>query len=79
MTKYEAETKKQYLANTGLITAKNKIAHCIDGRWIYSMHWKKESWVEQARIDLKKRQEELYKVHNELLLAQQMLDNIIED
>ena len=76
MTKYEAETKKQYSANAVLVTAKNKIAHYIDSRWIYSMHWKKESWVEQARIDLKKRQAEIAEVHNKLLLAQQMLDSI---
>mgnify|MGYP006995616209 CR=1 FL=1 len=76
MTKYEAETKKQYSANAILVTAKNKIAHYIDGRWIYSMHWTENDWVEQARKDLKKRQGKLAKKHNELLLAQQMLDSI---
>ncbi len=49
MTKYEAETSKVYFSAGCLITAKAKIASAIDDSWIYSMHWKDDTWVDQAR------------------------------
>lgn len=51
MTKYEAETKKQYLVNGKLRTAKQFIEYNINTTWLYSIHWKNESWIKSAKVD----------------------------
>jgi hypothetical protein len=52
MTKFEAETYKQFAGYNGeQITLKEWIAAQVNDSWIYSAHWKDESWVKQAKND----------------------------
>ncbi len=77
MHKYDAATKKQYIGwDNELITAKEKLAQCINDRWIYSMHWKEDTWVEQARKDLIKRQQECIEEQKMLSAAYEILQSI---
>ena len=77
MNKFEAETKKQYSHVNGTITtARNKIAYAINTDWIYSMHWKRDTWVEQAKRDLEKRLMANSKDYNLLKQAQELLESI---
>jgi len=78
MNKYEAEYKKQYVSSSdGLITAKQKIATVINSTWLYSMHWKDDTWIEQAKSDVQKR---IIEVTKDLALLNQaeLLLNEIE-
>lgn len=77
MEKYEAEYKKQYSHIDGsIVTARDKIAYAINDQWIYSLHWKKDTWIEQAKRDLKKRTEETKADLNLLKQASELLNSI---
>jgi len=78
MNKFEAETKKQYTYQNLLVTAKKKVGLLIDDSWYYSMHWKNDTWVEQAKRDLKKRLKE-NKEEKKLLKVAKYILNEIED
>ena len=70
MNKFEAETYRQFTGYSGeQITLKEWIAAEINSSWIYSAHWKDETWVQQAKNDclsridtVKKDLDSLYKV-----------------
>lgn len=74
MTKFEAETYRQYTGYNGKkITLKEWIANQVNSSWLYSIHWKDSSWVEQAKEDclsridyVKKDLDSLYKALSEL-------------
>lgn len=52
MTKFEAETYRKFTGYNGRkITLKEWIALQINSTWIYSEHWKQETWVKQAKAD----------------------------
>ena len=80
MNKYEAEVKKQYSHVDGkLVTAKEKIAYAINDEWIYSMHWKNDTWITQASRDLQKRISFNVREYNLLKQAEELLNSIGED
>ena len=78
MTQYEAEHEKKYIHPvTGrVITARSYIAASINDFWMYSMHWKDETWVEQAKQDVLVRIEQVTKDLKNLKKAQKLLDQI---
>jgi len=77
MNKFDAEYKKQYSHIDGnIVTAKRKIASAIDDSWIYSMHWEPDTWVEQARVDVQKRINEVTEDLNLLKQAKELLNEI---
>lgn len=77
MNKYEAEYKRQYSHVDGsLVTAKEKIAYAINDDWIYSMHWKDETWINQAKEDLQTRFNANAKEFNQLKQAEELLNDI---
>lgn len=80
MNKYEAEHKKQYSHKDGtLITAKHKIASAVNDSWIYSYHWKNDTWLEQAQEDLTQRIANVTTDLNRLNQAQSLLNSIEKD
>ncbi len=54
MTLFEATYNNKYVVRgrDNLVSAKDKIASCINSTWVYSMHWKIDSWHIQAKEDL---------------------------
>ena len=79
LSKYTAENKKQYShVNGDIVTAKHKIAFAINTSWIYSMHWKDDTWVEQAKKDMEKRLQLITKELNLLIQANELLNSIEE-
>ena len=79
LSKYTAENKKQYSHLDGdIVTAKYKIAFAINSSWIYSMHWKDDTWVEQAKKDMEKRLQLITKELNLLIQANELLNSIEE-
>ena len=79
LSKYTAENKKQYShVNGDIVTAKHKIAFAINTSWIYSMHWKDETWIEQAKKDIQDRLQSVAEEHNLLLQANELLNSIEE-
>ena len=77
MNKYEAENKKQYLnKDNDLVTAKRKLSYLIDNEWFYSMHWKDDTWIEQAAKDLERRKTYNRKEADELKSAEFILNEI---
>ena len=77
LSKYTAENKKQYSHLDGdIVTAKHKIAFAINTSWIYSMHWKDDTWVEQAKKDMEKRLQLIAKELNLLIQANELLNSI---
>ena len=79
LSKYTAENKKQYSHLDGdIVTAKHKIAFAINTSWIYSMYWKEDTWVEQAKKDMEKRLQLITKELNLLIQANELLNSIEE-
>jgi len=79
MTKFEAETDRHYFhSNSQFKTTKERIAYYINSNWIYSAHWKDETWVEQAKEDCLTRIDQVQKELNELKLAMIIIENIDE-
>jgi hypothetical protein len=80
MTKYEAENIKQYTirywGKTRLITTKDFIANAIDSPWLYSVHWKNETWVQQAKQDCSNRIRDVTAELNNLKTAFKLLESI---
>lgn len=80
MTKYEAENIKQYTIGYGgksrLITTKDFIANAINSPWLYSVHWKNETWVQQAKQDCSIRIRDVTDELNNLKTAFKLLESI---
>ena len=76
MTKYEAEIKKQYVHGNNLVTAKQKIAFTLNDTWIYSIHWKNDTWIDQAKVNLQDRLRENAKDLEGLQMAETLLNTI---
>jgi hypothetical protein len=78
MNKFEAENKKEYLIQNDLVTAKEKIAYCVNSDWFYSMYWKDDTWVEQAKADCITRLDYVEKEFADLQIAMRILNEIEE-
>jgi len=76
MTKFEAEYHKKYIVCGNLVSARDKIAYHINCNWIYSAHWKDETWISQASQDCNTRIDEVKRQLNELFVARKMIDDI---
>lgn len=59
MTLFEAEHEEKYpgfvLGRPAIITLKSKAAQIINTSWLYSMHWSKNNWVNDAKEDCRAR------------------------
>jgi len=65
---YELTYVKQYSLNGRLITGRELAANAINTNWIYSSHWKEETWIKDAKNDCISRimdiEKELIKLKN---------------
>lgn len=72
----EATYNKNYSRGDRQVTLRDKVSRLINSSWIYSRHWKHETWVEQAKVDCASRIVEVSQELKQLELAKELLDSV---